>query len=333
MSPLDAEPIDAVVLWVDGSDPAHRAKLDAHLRSIGRRPASAATTRFASAGEIEYCVASLFRYAPFLRQVHIVTDAQVPEFVRRARQWPAELAKRLKLVDHRDIFVGHEDCLPTFNSMTIEALIHRIPGLAERFLYLNDDFILIAPVQPQTWFRGEQIVLRGHWCAPPSRRIDRRLRAAWYRLTGQAAAAPRPGYMQAQAVAAHLAGFDDRFFELPHQPHPMLRSVLEGYFDAHPQRLLATLQHRLRDASQFVPQSLLAHLALRDGRAIVEPDALLLYVKPARTGLARLRRRLHSVDADAAHKCFACIQSLDEASAEAQALVTSWLDERVGRLP
>lgn len=329
----DADPIDAVVLWVDGNDPAHRAKLDAYLRRIGHRPPSAAPTRFASVGEIEYCIASLFRYAPFVRHVYIVTDAQVPDVVRRATHWPAELASRLKLVDHRDIFVGHEDCLPTFNSLTIEALIHRIPGLAERFLYLNDDFILIAPVQPQTWFRGEQIVLRGHWRTPPSRRIDRRLLAAWRHLTGRPAARSRPGYMQAQAVAARMAGFDDRFLALPHQPHPMLRSLLERYFAEHPQQLLATLGHRLRDASQFMPQSLLAHLALRDGRAIVEPDDLLLYVKPASTRRDRLRRKLCSVAAAQPHKRFACIQSLDAAPPEAQALVTRWLDEQVGRLP
>ena len=327
-----ADPIDAVVLWVDGSDPVHRAKLDTHLRQIGRRPASAAPTRFASVGEIEYCVASLLRYAPFLRHVYIVTDAQVPDIVRRANQWPSDLANRLKLVDHRDIFVGHEDYLPTFNCLAIEALMHRIPGLAERFVYLNDDFILIGPVQPETWFRGDRLVLRGQWRRPPQQRLDRRLLAGLRRLRGQAATPPRPGYMQAQAVAAQMAGFSDRFLELPHQPHPMLRSLLEQHFAAHPEQLLATLPHRLRDASQFAPQGLVAHLALRDGRAIVEPDDMLLYVKPARTRLERLQRKLDE-SAGQTHKRFTCIQSLDEATPEAQALVLRWLDERVGRLP
>jgi hypothetical protein len=35
--------------------------------------------------------------------------------------------------------------LPTFNSHAIEANIHRIPGLSDSFIAMNDDFFLTAP--------------------------------------------------------------------------------------------------------------------------------------------------------------------------------------------
>jgi hypothetical protein len=42
--------------------------------------------------------------------------------------------------------------LPVFNSRPIEFCIHRIAGLAERFIYFNDDFILGRPVSPEDFF-------------------------------------------------------------------------------------------------------------------------------------------------------------------------------------
>jgi len=44
----------------------------------------------------------------------------------------------LAQVTHDEIFVNKSH-LPTFSSPAIEAHIHRIPGLANRFIYLNDD--------------------------------------------------------------------------------------------------------------------------------------------------------------------------------------------------
>jgi hypothetical protein len=83
-----SQDIDAVVLWVDGDDPVHRQKLDNHLASIGRRPHSAHPTRFRSVGEVDYCIRSILKFAPFVRRIHVVTDAQVPAIFETASAWP-----------------------------------------------------------------------------------------------------------------------------------------------------------------------------------------------------------------------------------------------------
>ena len=41
-------------------------------------------------------------------------------------------------VTHEDIF-PNKSHLPTFSSPAIEAHIHRIPGLSQRYIYFNDD--------------------------------------------------------------------------------------------------------------------------------------------------------------------------------------------------
>src|SRR5699024_10503723 len=71
-------------------------------------------------------------YTNFVRHVYIVTDRQVPDWLRKN--------KKVTVVDHKEIFPDLND-LPTFNSHAIEACLHRIPGLSSRFLYMNDDFL------------------------------------------------------------------------------------------------------------------------------------------------------------------------------------------------
>ena len=45
--------------------------------------------------------------------------------------------------------------MPVFNSLTIEANIHRIEGMADRVIWLNDDFIVRKPMCPSDYFDEE----------------------------------------------------------------------------------------------------------------------------------------------------------------------------------
>jgi hypothetical protein len=314
--------IDAVVLWVDGSDPAHRAKLNRHLESLGRTPAAAAPTRFASVGEIEYCLASLLRFAPFLRRIHVVTDSQVPPRFDAA----TSATDKLVLVDHRQIFAGFEDAMPTFNCRPIETLLHRIPGLAERFVYFNDDVMLIKPVTPAAFFDGTRPVLYGRHAIPPDRRWSRKLRA-WLGVRRE-----RAGNADAQALAAQMLGQTARYFHAGHNPFALRRSTFERLYADHPQWLRDNLQHRLRDVNQYAPQSLANHAELAAGQTVTRPDDACLYVKAASLSAAQLARRLDDAERDP-KLVFACFQSLDEAPPGHQQQVLAWLDRVVGRLP
>ena len=55
------------------------------------------------------------------------------------------------LCRHEMIF-ANKSHLPTFSSPAIEANIHRIPGLSNRFVYFNDDVFLGAPTMPDDFF-------------------------------------------------------------------------------------------------------------------------------------------------------------------------------------
>lgn len=139
--------IDLVYLWVDGSDPAWVARKNACLppdRQVD--PQSAGACRYAENDELRYSLRSVERYAPWIRRVYIVTDGQCPA-------WLDTSNPRVRVVDHREILPS--EVLPLFNSCAIEMALHRIPGLAEHFLYANDDTFFGAPVTPDFFFDGE----------------------------------------------------------------------------------------------------------------------------------------------------------------------------------
>jgi hypothetical protein len=72
-------------------------------------------------------------------------------------------------------------------------------------------------------------------------------------------------------------------------------------------------------------------LALAAGRAQIEPDTRLLYLKPASTSPARLARKLRIAEDDP-RLLLACVQSLDEASPAAQRIVIDGLQSLIGPL-
>lgn len=142
--------IDIVILWVDGSDPAW---LKEKAEYEGTKISDAnAVNRFRDWGLMKYWFRSVEAFAPWVRKIHFVTWGHVPDFLQLDHP-------KLHIVNHRD-YLSH-DCLPTFNSNAIEMSIHRIDGLAEHFIYFNDDMFLIRPVKPETFFRNGLPVVDG----------------------------------------------------------------------------------------------------------------------------------------------------------------------------
>ncbi|ROT31094.1 stealth conserved region 3 domain-containing protein [Micromonospora sp. HM5-17] len=144
-------PIDVVYTWVDGNDPAWIARKNEVLASFGRPPAEAAggEARFRSRDELRYSLRSIDMYAPWVRNIYIVTAGQTPA-------WLDTSHPRVHVVDHNDLF-GGRGRLPTFNSHAIESQLHHIDGLAEHFIYFNDDFFLGRPVAPTLFFHANGV--------------------------------------------------------------------------------------------------------------------------------------------------------------------------------
>lgn len=139
------DPIDFVVTWVDGSDPAWRAEKDYYFQKLHADAESNGECRYRDWDIFRYWFRAVEKYAPWVRNVYLVTWGHVPEWLNLEHP-------KLKVVRH-DEFIPKE-YLPTFSSIPIELNLHRIEGLSEHFVYFNDDMFLGRPVEPEDFFQG-----------------------------------------------------------------------------------------------------------------------------------------------------------------------------------
>ncbi len=126
-------------------DPKWQQEFAKYSGEKGNSKNGVSKARFRDYGFLKYWFRGVEKFAPWVRKIHFVTCGQKPVWLDTANP-------RIHLVDHRDIIP--ERFLPTYNSGVIERYIHKIPGLAEHFIYFNDDFYIIRPVTPERFFRN-----------------------------------------------------------------------------------------------------------------------------------------------------------------------------------
>ena len=136
-----ATDIDIVVTWVDGNDPAWRAR---KAQVTGEGVSDDREDRYRDWDLMRYWFRGIERFAPWARKVFFVCGQEPPA-------WLDPACGKLEIVRHEDFIP--ERFLPTFSSHPIELNMHRIPGLGELFIYFNDDMFLTAPVREERFFR------------------------------------------------------------------------------------------------------------------------------------------------------------------------------------
>lgn len=137
--------IDFVITWVDMNDPAWKKEFAKYSGRDDIISNGVTDARFRDYGLLRYWFRGVEKFAPWVRKIHFVTCGQAPE-------WLDTSNPKLNLVAHSDFIPAQY--LPTFNSVVIERYMHRIPGLAEHFVYFNDDFYIINSIGSERFFRN-----------------------------------------------------------------------------------------------------------------------------------------------------------------------------------
>lgn len=172
---LRLEPIDAVYTWVNGSDPLWKSdrkfwyqrwvqEYDAPAPDVQNSQNNGsdksndafADNHFRDNDELRYSIRSLEKYAPWIRHIYIVTNGQVPSWLKLDNP-------RVTIVKHSEIF-ENPSYLPVFSSTAIESNLDRISGLSDTFIYFNDDILLAAPIWPDDFITpsGIQTIYLSH---------------------------------------------------------------------------------------------------------------------------------------------------------------------------
>jgi len=146
-----AELPDIVYTWVKGEDPDYRRLVEKY----SGKPQHKNPERYRDQFDLlRYSLRSLEQNFPHYRNLYLVTmRPQVPD-------WLNTRNPRLRLV-HHDEFFGDKAHLPTFNHNTIESYFHLLPGIGERFIYMNDDFFFGKDVKLADLFAEAGPVIYG----------------------------------------------------------------------------------------------------------------------------------------------------------------------------
>lgn len=167
--------IDLVYTWVDSSDPdwiSMKQEIVGSQMETYRFPPHTHTDL-----EIHTSLVLSLHNIPWIRTLWIVTMR--PHFPKCLFSDPLLNYHfsngRIRLVHHETLGIHHV----TFNSHAIEGVLHNIPNLSEKFLYMNDDMYIVKPLPPAAFFFKDKPVYRckgvsrvkyipchsPHWCA------------------------------------------------------------------------------------------------------------------------------------------------------------------------
>lgn len=323
------ERIDAVITWVDGEDPKHRAKRARFLTQKRENQFKdvAGETRYNQVGEIYYCIASIVRFAPWINKIYIVTDEQDPKVEGFIQKHFPESRIPIEIIDHKVIFEGYEECLPTFNSLSITSMLWRIPSLSEKYILFNDDIMLHKPTAVEDYFVDDKVVLYGkRWIPTFLAETTIALQTAFRKMCGKKALLSFKKFMLNAAYVVNQS----KILRLRHTPHPFLKSVFKEFYEANPQALANNIKHRFRNEAQYSSAELHHLLATEQGRVVLplrrNSDVI---ITPHQYSLDALKRRLRDIRENPDCLYF-CVNSLDQSSPEMIAEVTKWMNDALG---
>ena len=133
--------IDLVCPWLDEKDPAWQQERNQYASPELYN----SECMFREWELMRYWFRGVERALPWIRKVHFVTWGHLPPWLNTEHP-------KLNIVRHEEFIP--KAYLPTFNSIVISVNIHRIPGLAEQFIYTNDDFYFLDQVTPEEYFQN-----------------------------------------------------------------------------------------------------------------------------------------------------------------------------------
>ena len=316
--------MDFVITWVDGGDAAHREKMRPYLCDDDAvRSDIAGPERLLQRGEIRWCVASVLRFAAgFVRKVFIVTDGQDPHLGDFLQKNFPESASKVEIVDHSVIFRGYEEYLPVFNSIAIETMLFRIPGLSDHFVYMNDDVILTAPVTE------EDFIINGKTIAYTQRQSVLQGRLVHFfrpKVNGHKVLTFRDTLRTAATVLDK-----NHFQRTPHIAFCYRRAWFEEFFAQRPEVLVGNIGCRFRSPSQVNLAALYYTATVDSGESVVRSAVgKKFYMRSSWKERNYARRKLRELDSNPRLKV-ACFGALYKLSEEDFALYKAWLDRRLG---
>ncbi|MGE0039575.1 MAG: stealth conserved region 3 domain-containing protein [Vicinamibacterales bacterium] len=260
-------PVDLVYSWSDGGGEGRgEARAEWLARSADVCMDAATPNRVRDRGELRYSLRSVHAHLPWVGTIHLIVSGG------RRPGWIVD-HPRVRFVEDTEIFPdpGH---LPTFNSQAIECHLERVPGLADHYLYANDDFLFCRPVGWRSYFRPDGAPLVAWWRYGWTARVrGKRFHQGWRGRPDPAESAFQNAWMNVNAL------IDGEFGERPryvsrHHASPLRMGMLVEAGRLFPEAMARTSRSRFRSTTDVAPVALAQHVALQQRRAVPSQGGL-----------------------------------------------------------
>lgn len=262
-----AFPIDLVYTWTDGADDTRlAAKREWLARSSDTCVDAATVSRSRDRGELRYSLRSVHRHLPWIRTIHVVVSGG---------QRPHWLVPhpRVRIVDDEDIFPDRAH-LPTFNSQAIECHLDRVPGLADHYLYANDDYLFCRSIDWRSYFEPDGTPLVAYWQYGWTARIrGKPYHAGWRGPNDPAEGAFVNAWINVNNLLDARFGARHRYVTR-HHASPMRKGMLGEAARLFPDAIARTSTSHFRAVNNVAPVPLAQYVALYQGRAVASQGGL-----------------------------------------------------------
>ncbi|GAB1226857.1 hypothetical protein ENUP19_0305G0106 [Entamoeba nuttalli] len=244
--------IDAVWLWVNGSDPIFYKALEEN----GKRGGDG---RYRDYNTLQYSIRSVYNFAPYIKNYYIVTMGQIPDFLNTSSLTFRDY--KLRIVDHKEIFPNNKD-LPVFNSNALEVSIHNIKNLSSCFLYLNDDMLLGKKLDIRHFFNdyGLLNIYYNGWSAPEEEQAKKN---SWHRSVSFSNKLVNDKFHNGEVVKHPYVSHHCYFFKT---------DTLKEMESVWPYQFAKTRTHKFREANDLAIPFLHGAFTAETGKGIYIPE-------------------------------------------------------------
>lgn len=315
--------IDIVYTYVDGNDPDFIKNLNRYKQqnTDDILPTNNPKLRYESVDEILYSLRSIFKFAPFVNKVFIITYNQKPNYESTIEKHFPERLNDIRIIDHKDLFGEYPEIYPTFNSITIESFLWKISELSENFVYFNDDTFLIKPITYNEWFNEKGPINLGKWKLGKISRYNK-----FQKYINKGLTLPM-NYTYLQYRGARLLGFEYLFFYLNHTPKPFSKSLLKQAFQMKKEIILKNAANRFRVSDSFTAITYYVAAQIKIGKTSTRFEKE-LYIDFSIDNPSYLKKKIKQLKNNKSKK-YLCLQSLSESNQSIIKEVESILEEKL----
>ena len=250
------QPIDFVITWMDPDDENWRREKAKYWAEVIGDPTydSNAVARFRDWGTFQYLFRGIEKFAPWVNHIYLVTWDTVPEWLN---------TEHPKITCIKDRELIPQECVPAFSPNPVEINFHKIPGIAEHFVYFNDDMFLLSAVTGEDFYHNglpREMAIPYHLTNSEGnnlfihmvvsmmgvinsrfdfKQVKKEHFFKWFNL------------QYGRNLRTSLSMLGHRKLSglvIPHLPSPMRKSVYKEVWAQVGERLDATQRHRFRDA-------------------------------------------------------------------------------------